>query len=99
VQHLQLLIELVPADWHQQHENIVTMLGGLRTPEAVGALQHAATWVPDYLEYDENRALATKAIWALGGTPGAGAERALAQLRESDDEVVREEAQAQLRRR
>jgi hypothetical protein len=79
-EHLGLLLELASGDWHQQHENLVSMLGALRSPDATGALIHAAIWVPDYLEWDENRALATKAIWAIGDTPGNEAERALHQL-------------------
>lgn len=98
-EHLALLVDLVPADWHQQHENVVSMLGKLKDPGATAALRCAATWVPDYLDWDENRALAVKAIWGLGGTPGAEAERALLGLREDEDEIIREEAVAQLRRR
>lgn len=98
-EHLGLLIDLVRADWHFSHENIVSLLDGFRSPAAVEALYHAATWVPDYLEFDEARALAVKAIWALGNTPGSEAEHALRRLSTSDSEVVREEAKAQLARR
>src|SRR4051794_28845967 len=48
VEHLALLVDLVPADWHQQHENIVSMLGKLKDPSATAALRCAATWVPAY---------------------------------------------------
>jgi hypothetical protein len=61
-------------------------------------LYHAAWWVPDYLDFDESRALAVKAIWALGGTPGAEAEQALERLLGAEGEVVREAARAQLAR-
>jgi hypothetical protein len=44
-------------------------------------------------------ALAVKAIWALGGTPGAEAEQALERLLGAEGEVVREAARAQLARR
>lgn len=99
VEHLALLVGLVYEDWHKQHENVVSMLGKLKDPDATAAMHHAATWVPDYLDWDENRALAVKAIWGLGGTPGTEAEQALLGLREDGDEIVREEAEAQLRRR
>lgn len=36
--HLELLVALCSADWHHSHENVVAMLGELRTPAAVGAL-------------------------------------------------------------
>lgn len=97
-EHLPLLIELLSADWHQQHENVVSLLDRLASPDAVDALLHAATWVPDYLDYDENRALATKAIWALGKINTDESRAALHELVLSDDDVVREEAASQIAR-
>ncbi|WP_033824202.1 HEAT repeat domain-containing protein [Kitasatospora sp. MBT63] len=97
--HLAPLIELATADWHHRHEDVVTALGELRSPAAVDALYHATQWVPEYLDYDENRGLATKAVRALAATPGAEAERALVRLTEADDETVREAAVKHLARR
>lgn len=97
--HLDLLVQLASADWHHKHEDVVSALGQLRSPTAVEALYHAAWWVPDYLDFDESRALAVKAIWALGSTPGPEAEQALKQLLSAEGEVVREAARAQLARR
>ena len=97
--HLGLLVRLASADWHHKHEDVVSALGWLRSPAAVEALYHAAWWVPAYLDFDESRALAVKAIWALGGTPGPEAEHALKQLLSAEDDVVREAARAQLDRR
>lgn len=68
---LEPLIELFPADWHREYEDIVRMLGHLRSPRTVPTLALATHWVPKYLHWDENRALAVKAIWALGAIPGA----------------------------
>jgi hypothetical protein len=90
--HIGLLLQLVSADWHHSHENVVLALERLRAPEAVEALVHAARWVPDYLNWDESRALARKAIWVLGKTAGSDAEEALKGLVDSDDDVVRETA-------
>lgn len=97
--HLAPLVGLCSADWHQKHEDVVAALGELRNPSAVTALYGATEWVPDYLDFDESRALARKAIWAIGNTPGDEAEAALKRLLGSDDEIVREEAGRQLRRR
>lgn len=97
--HLDLLVQLASADWHHKHEDVVSALGQLRAPTAVDALYHAAWWVPDYLDFDESRALAVKAIWALGGTSGAEAEQALKRLLSAEGEIVREAARAQLMRR
>jgi hypothetical protein len=97
--HLDLLVQLASADWHHKHEDVVSALGQLRAPAAVDALCHDAWWIPDYLDFDESRALAVKAVWALGGTPGAEAEQALKQLLSAEGEIVREAARAQLIRR
>jgi hypothetical protein len=99
VDHLDLLVQLVSADWHHKHEDVVSALGRLRSPAAVDALYYAAWHVPDYLDFDEGRALAIKAIRGLGGTPGDEAERALAQLVSAGSEIVRDAAKDQLRRR
>jgi hypothetical protein len=99
VDHLDLLMQLTSADWHRKHEDVVSALGLLRAPTAVDALYHAAWWIPDYLDFDESRALAVKAIWALGGIPGIEAEEALKRLLIAEDEIVRGAAKAQLMRR
>jgi hypothetical protein len=97
--HLDLLVQLESADWHRRHEDVVNALNELKSPAAVDALYHAAWWIPDYLGFDDTRALARKAIWALGGTPGVEAEQALRRLESVGSEFVRERAQKQLMRR
>jgi hypothetical protein len=97
--HLDSLVRLCFAEWHVKHEDVVSALGQLRMPESVDALYHMTQWIPDYLDYDESRALATKAIWALGGTPGPQAEQALVRLLDSNSEILREGAEVQLQRR
>ncbi|MFD5094060.1 HEAT repeat domain-containing protein [Amycolatopsis thailandensis] len=97
--HIEPLLRLFYEDWHVKHEDVVTLLGRLKTNLAVDALYLATEWVPDYLDYDESRALATKAIWGLGEIAGPEAEQALTRALDSDCEIVREGAQAQLERR
>ena len=97
--HLAALADLVRAGWHVSHETVVSLLGRLRSQQTVAALQHAATWVPGYLEFDESRALARNAIWALGDTPGPEAESALRHLARSNHEIVAGAAKEQLDRR
>jgi HEAT repeat protein len=94
--HLELLMTLALADWHQRHEDVASALGELRSPASVGALVHLAEWVPGYLEFDDARALAVKAIWALGGIGGEEARGALASLASSPSRIVAESAVAQL---
>lgn len=60
--HLPLLLGLASAEWHHSHEDVVWYLGNYQSPEVVEALIAATEWVPDYLDFDENRALARKAI-------------------------------------
>ncbi|MCX4509219.1 HEAT repeat domain-containing protein [Streptomyces sp. NPDC058423] len=96
---LEPLIELSRADWHKRHEDVVRMLGKLRSPKTVPALGEATRWVPEYLDWDESRGLAVKAIWALGAIPGAEAREALEGLRDDENEIIRENAVNQLERR
>ncbi|MEE1753095.1 HEAT repeat domain-containing protein [Streptomyces sp. SP18CS02] len=96
---LEPLTELFPADWHREYEDIVRMLGRLRSPRTVPTLVLATRWVPEYLDWDENRALAVKAIWALGAIPGPQAREALKSLRDAENEIIRENAVKQLARR
>lgn len=93
--HLPLLHELADADWHERHEDVAEALAELRSPTSVDALAHLAEWVPDYLEYDDARALATKAIWGLGSIATPTSRAVLERLSKSDDEVVAETATAQ----
>jgi hypothetical protein len=94
--HLKFLVELAFADWHVKHEDVVTALSQLRDPDTVNALHHATQWVPPYLAFDENRALARKAIRALGGIPGDRARHALLRAFESGGAVVRKYAEKEL---
>lgn len=97
--HLDLLIRLAFADWHVTHEGVVRNLQKIKPPaSAIPALVHLAKWVPDYLEYDEFRALATNAIWALGTIDGPEARMALESLTHDSDDIVSSGARHQLER-
>lgn len=85
---IDLLIAAAFADWHQKHEDIASALGKMGLPDGVDALMHLATTVPEYLEFDDARALASKAIWALSTIPGHEARRALERLTSDPDERV-----------
>jgi hypothetical protein len=97
--HLELLLELVPSRWHQKHEDAVFELAKLRDPASIDVLFLAAKWVPDYLDFDESRALARKAVRGLVDIPGKQAEDALMRLLDTDDALVRGEAKKMLERR
>jgi hypothetical protein len=98
-EHFGMLIDLLAADWHQRHESVVYLLDRLRDPRAIASLARVATWIPDYLDWDENRALARNAIWAIGKIPGDESRAMLVELSQSQDDVVRQGAQEQLKRR
>jgi hypothetical protein len=96
---LDVLIRLSDAEWHHSHEDVVTVLGELRDTRTVEALYRAALIIHPHLEYDGCRALAVKAIWALGKLSDTIADQKLRFLAESSDSVVRADAQKQLYRR
>lgn len=97
-EHVEPLVLLSLQSWHQQHEDIAWTLGKLGDPRAVDVLYKMANYVPDYLEFDENRALARKAIWALGSISSPAAKRKLRLLAKSDEEIIREFVDEQSRR-
>ncbi len=98
-QHLNTLLFLSGERWHFKHEDVVTALGRLKTPRAVKALAAATQWVPEYLDHDESRALAVKAIWAIGGIAGPEADSALTELSASGDPILADTARNQINRR
>jgi hypothetical protein len=97
--HLKALLELACAQWHFKHEDVVTALGRLKTPKAVDALYANTQWIPAYLDFDESRALAVKAIWALGDIDGPEASAALDRLTTASDPILVDAATHQLERR
>jgi hypothetical protein len=97
--HLEPLLKLVSAPWHFKHEDVVTALGQLKSPKAVEGLYAATQWIPEYLDFDESRALAVKAIWALGRINGPDADAALSKLANDTDPILAESATEQVGRR
>ena len=66
---------------------------------ATDAFYRATLKLHTYLDYDDSRALASKAIWALGRLGDATADQRLRSLAESGEPVVRAYAREQLYRR
>lgn len=91
--------QLLETDQHVQHEDAASALDGLGAGSAVPALVHAAHHVPDYLDVDEARSPAVKAIRSLGRIPGDHAELALRQLLQHEDRSLRPRVQRVLDRR
>jgi len=97
-EHKAILRGLVEADWHRSHEDAVFALDDLRDPDAVDILYKATHTVPDYLSFDDNRALAVKAIWALGNIGSAAAKEKLEIIARSNNVILRDAALHQLER-
>lgn len=98
-EHKEILRLLIEEDWHYCHEDAVSVLQTWPTPDMVEALFRATQWIPTSLEYDDSRALAVKAIWALGEIPGTEAETKLKTLARSEDTILQRNAVEQLERR
>ena len=96
---IQFLNEMLISDWHYQHENIALLLEQSCDPSSIEYLYDAAKTQYEYLEYDENYALAVKCIWALGkifrkGSPLA--KEKLELLTRSTNDIIRENSMEQL---
>jgi HEAT repeat protein len=98
-QYFDVLVKLSEAEWHIRHEDVVTALDELRDKRSVDALYDAALKLHPYLSFDDCRALAVKAIWGLGNLGDKSADEKLRILAKSDNSILREEAEKQLRRR
>lgn len=96
--HITPLEALAFADWHQRHEDVARALGTLRSPSSIDALVHLSEWVPEYLAFDDARALATKAIWSLGAIDDIASRHALEALTRSPEPIIARGARKQLER-
>ncbi|SRR6266446_3086090 len=97
-EHNHLLCCLIDANWHFKHEDVVLALEEIKRndSETVSALFRATQIIPDYLAYDETRALAVKALYALGSIDDPEADEALMRVAQSDNELLRAEAASQI---
>lgn len=93
---VELLCLLLKAKWHHQHENIVTMLQGIKSPKSIESLYDTALTKFDYLEYDDSIPLAIKCIHALGDINTEYGKEKLRLLMESDVPIIKEKAEKQL---
>jgi hypothetical protein len=94
--YVEILCKLLSASWHYKHEDIVTLLQGLKAPESVDALYEAALSRFDYLDYDDTYALARKCIHALGDVATEHSKEKLRLLATSDVPIIKEKAEKQL---
>jgi hypothetical protein len=95
-----MLRRLAEADWHFFHEDIIRALDKLRLHDqmTVDTFYKATQFIPGYLDYDEARVLAVKAIWGLGNMATEAANDKLRILAESGEPILSDEAVKQLHR-
>lgn len=96
--YLPILCKLLEAPWHCQHEDIAMILQKLKSPDSVEVLFKTTFARFDYLDYDESFALAVKCIWALGDTRTKEAKEKLRILARSDNKIIKDNAEFQLKR-
>lgn len=93
-----LLIQVLPEDWHFRHEDVVSAMQWLRCRDAVLVLERRATDCPEYLAWDDNYALARKCTWALADIGTEEARQALIRLSNADVAAIQGFAQKRLDR-
>ena len=103
-QAVALMVETLPLRVAETLEpEVLRIMGTTRfdlvTVSAAFALFFATQWVPEYLEFDDARALAKKALWAFGSIPGERALCLLKLLAKWEDLLIREIAETVLERR
>lgn len=94
--HRRILCDILDANWHRRHEDAVSALATLKSPESIDSLFRAATARFDYLAFDASRALGTKAVSALSDIDDPAAIEKLRLLAESKDAVVSRKAKKRL---
>ena len=92
----ELLADVLIEDWHFRHEDVALAIQDLKCACAVEALERRASSNPNYLEWDENYALARKCTWALADIGTDDARQALKRLSKSEIFIVRGFAQKRL---
>jgi hypothetical protein len=95
---IELLKHLYEADWQSRHEDIVWALDRFRDSQLVDFFYGATQVTPTDLLWDYNRALAVKAIYALGNIGSGKARAYLEEISKSDHPRLRTEASNQLLR-
>lgn len=86
---VSILCKLLVSDSHSRHEDIARNLQKLKSPESIESLYAAALLKLDYLDFDENFALARKCTWALSAINTSESRKKLELLAQCDNEIIR----------
>lgn len=94
--YIDILNTLLISNWHEQHENIASLLQDIHSPLSVKYLQEAIHLEPKYLNWDDNYAFEVKCIWALGYIRNKEAKEALEHIAKDTNEILAKNAKKQL---
>lgn len=94
--YIELLINLLAANWHKSHENIARYLQLLKPESAVPVLFGVATKKFSYLEYDNSLGLSRKCTWALADIGTDQSRIALQKLANCSDSDIEDYAKKRL---
>ena len=87
-EHTPVLCQLLSADWHFSHEDIISTFQDLKDPRAVDSLFSATFVSHSYLDYDEFFGLARKCTWALADIGTAEARLKLEDIASGDNPLI-----------
>jgi hypothetical protein len=94
--YANIFCELLGESWHYQHEDLVSLLQGMKDPDTVDCLYNSALAKPEYMDYDDSYSLARKCIHALGDINTDYAREKLRLLAQSSNPIIKEKAEKQL---
>ena len=97
-EYLEILNQMLIADWHYQHENIAMLLQKMKSPSSVDYLYKEILIQRKYLDYNDNESKIVKCLYALGDIGTDDALEKIKLLAENDNEIIRQNALKQLER-
>lgn len=87
-EYIPLLIELLDADWHVRHEDIVLAFQDFKDNDSTAILLKTAKRKFEYLDYDNSYALARKCTWALAEIATIESKNALLEISQMPDNTI-----------
>lgn len=90
------LIELLKADFHFKHEDIVRLFQYAKDPKTCQVLKETAFKNFGYLNYDDSFGLARKCTWALADIGTSEAKNFLKEISETANDVISKYAMKRL---
>ena len=92
----EILSDLLLAEWHFKHEDIVMIMKMIEDPDTVDCLYLTAFKKLPYLDYDDTFGLARKCIYALAAIQTSDAINKIKLLTTNPNEVISKYAKKEL---